>query len=148
MKITYNANLDDVNPNTTQSRGQVDSNENFIFYDPSVITSCAQIASNPTAAKVTTLPSLFNQSYWTVTDQSGCNTGTSWFTATSAVLLQNGPFVAPASLYTCTGGSSGTATFPENQAATLICRRRSETSCRRRSIVGCSRLYEYGPSAA
>jgi hypothetical protein len=118
MKIVYNASLNGFNPANTPVWGQVDSNENFVFYNPSVITSCAQIASNPSLAsnnKVTTLPSPFNQSYWTSTNQmNACTTATSWLTATSSVLLQNGPFVAPGTLKTCTGGILGTVSFPEN----------------------------------
>ena len=99
MQITYNAQFgpNNMNPSVTPVFGQVDGNGNFNFYDPAVVTKCSQVATAPASAIVATLPSPFNVTTQTANNQlSGCgNTSTSWFTATSSVLLQSGPFSGP-----------------------------------------------------
>jgi len=110
LEITYNAQYGphNMNPSRTPVWGQVDAQGNFNFYDPAQVASCAGIAGAPSSAIVATLPNPFNASYQTLANQAlGCNTGGTWFSATSAVLIQSGPFVGPVSVNTCTQTSAG-----------------------------------------
>lgn len=124
-------NFNGINPSATPIYGAVDLTgtpatnpnfENFNFYNPAVVTSCTGIATASASAIVTTLPSPFNQIYWAVNNQQGppCTTATSWFTATSSVLLQSGPFVAPTSLDYCVSNQLQTAALPGNVAYPIL----------------------------
>lgn len=107
-----------VNTGTMTVYGQVDANENFNFYN---VGSCAGIASATPTQLVATLQSPFEPTYQTYDNLfTGCgNTSTTWFTATSAELLQNGPFAAATQLIICTpnaGYTAGTqSTIPFSQ---------------------------------
>jgi hypothetical protein len=82
--------------------GQVDGSGNFDFYDPAVVTHCAvNLNASNSGNMVAQIPSLFNQNFWISNIAGG------WSSASGSELMENGPFLLPASAVS----SSGTVSF-------------------------------------
>jgi hypothetical protein len=72
--------------------GQVDGSNNFNFYDPAVVTTCAaNLITTQSAHIVAEIPSPFDQSYWINNIAGG------WPSATAVEFMENGPFLLAAS---------------------------------------------------
>jgi hypothetical protein len=82
--------------------GQVDASGNFDFYDPAFVTACAaNLNGTQSAHIVAQIPSPFNQAFWISPTASG------WSSATGSELMENGPYLLPASA----PSSGGTIAF-------------------------------------
>jgi hypothetical protein len=91
--------------------GQVDASRNFDFYDPAFVTACAANLNATQAGHIVAqIPSPFAQAFWI------SNVAGGWSSASGSELMENGPFLLPASAVSSGGAVSFTNAYAKGSA--------------------------------